>query len=241
MTARISLFDFMPYGAPELLAASRRHMLRAQAASCALMLALFATAVLVVPRETHVPEIVLLPPVFHPKPIAPIVEPKVPKLPHTTIVPPAAHSGMVVPVDDEAKIDEVITPTAADVTGVGPATGEVAQPGDVSAVATAVIEDTLPVRGVPIHVDQPPVAIAQPLPVYPDIAREAGIEGKVRVYILIGKDGHVLRAEVDDKVHAPMLDAAALEAAKRWVFTPAYTHGRPVAVWDVLPFEFTLH
>jgi len=241
MTARIPLFEFMPYGAPELLAASRNHMLRAQAASCALMIALFATALLVVPREMRPSEIVLPPPSFHPIPIAPTVEPIPPTLPHTSIAPPASHTGIVVPVSDEAKIEDVVTPTAADVTGTGTATDEPSvEPGAVAG-PPPVMEDTLPARGVPVRVDQPPVAIAQPRPNYPDIAREAGIEGNVRVYILIGKDGHVLRAELDDKVHVPMLDASALEGAKRWVFTPAYVNGHPVAVWETLPFEFTLH
>ena len=241
MTARIPLFEFMPYGAPELLAASRNHMLRAQAASCALMIALFATAMYVVPRTVRPPEIVVLrPPICPVLPPMPMVKPQAPTLPHAPIAP--APSGIVLPVPNEMPIDEVIAPPSATAfTGTG--TTEVpgyVEPGTVIG-APPVLEDTLPARGVPVHVDQPPVAIAQPRPNYPDIAREAGIEGNVRVYILIGKDGHVLRAELDDKVHVPMLDASALEGAKRWVFTPAYVNGHPVAVWETLPFEFTLH
>ena len=78
-------------------------------------------------------------------------------------------------------------------------------------------------------------------PEYPSFARDAGVEGLVLVHALIGKDGRVVRAEVDAKHSIPMLNQTALEAAKRWVFTPATTNGHPVAVWYAIPFRFVLH
>jgi protein TonB len=203
------------------------------------MLALFAVAMLVVPRDTPAPAVAIPPPSYAPMPLVPRFEPTPPRVPQA----PIAHApGAGIPVPVPLQPDEVIAPpSATHVAGTGTADAEPYAGPAISSAPPPVIEDTLPARGVTIHVDQPPVAIAQPLPVYPDMARETGIEGHVRVYILIGKDGRVLRAELDDRVHVPVLDAAALEAAKRWVFTPAYLHGHPVAVWDALPFEFTLH
>jgi len=53
---------------------------------------------------------------------------------------------------------------------------------------------------------------------------------KVRVLVLIGRDGHVREAKLDEHVHVPLLDAVALEAARKRVFTPARSSGRAVAV-----------
>ncbi len=55
-------------------------------------------------------------------------------------------------------------------------------------------------------------------PVYPPAAKEAGIEGVVRVRITIGADGRVLTAEAIDG--HPLLQAAAVEAVKQWVYEP---------------------
>jgi protein TonB len=78
-------------------------------------------------------------------------------------------------------------------------------------------------------------------PDYPDLAREAGVEGLVVVHALIGKDGRVLRVELDPKKNVLMLNAAALEAAMKWKFTPALANGHPVVVWYAIPFKFVLH
>jgi len=76
-------------------------------------------------------------------------------------------------------------------------------------------------------------------PVYPEIARKAGIEGRVFVKVLIGEDGHVIKAEVVRSTNK-IFEKAALEAAKQFVFKPGMQRDRPVKVWMVLPFHFTL-
>jgi TonB family protein len=38
-----------------------------------------------------------------------------------------------------------------------------------------------------------------------------------------------------------MLDAAALSAVKQWVFKPALSNNKPVAVWVAVPERFSLH
>jgi TonB family protein len=38
-----------------------------------------------------------------------------------------------------------------------------------------------------------------------------------------------------------MLDSAALEAARRFVFQPALSNGHPVPVWVAVQFRFRLH
>jgi len=56
-------------------------------------------------------------------------------------------------------------------------------------------------------------------PIYPELARHMNISGLVKVELIIGPDGKVKSAKVLGG--HPVLAAAALDAAKRWVFEPA--------------------
>jgi protein TonB len=56
--------------------------------------------------------------------------------------------------------------------------------------------------------------------------------------VLIAKDGRVAEVHIDRSV--PMLDDAAVEAARKWVFKPALANNRPIAVWIVRTVRFTL-
>ena len=76
-------------------------------------------------------------------------------------------------------------------------------------------------------------------PVYPEVARAANIDGTVLVQALVGKDGHVKDTKVLRSI--PPLDDAAVNAVRQWVFKPARTAGKPVAVWVAVPVRFTLH
>lgn len=78
----------------------------------------------------------------------------------------------------------------------------------------------------------------QILPVYPEIARKAGITGKVFVEILIDTKGAVEEARVI-KGH-PMLNEAALEAVRQWQFSPAKQRERLVKVRMTFPVDFRL-
>ena len=83
-----------------------------------------------------------------------------------------------------------------------------------------------------------PVRLSMKKPIYPDMARMAGIEGTVTVQVLVGKDGRVSKTKVID---GPVpLHQAAIQAALTAVFQPATTDGRPVAVWVAMPLKFTL-
>lgn len=83
-----------------------------------------------------------------------------------------------------------------------------------------------------------PEATLKVPPAYPDSARKAGIEGTVMVKALVGKDGIVMRVEIENGVAG--LDAAALSAVKQWKFKPATADGQPRAVWVVVPVMFRL-
>jgi periplasmic protein TonB len=99
--------------------------------------------------------------------------------------------------------------------------------------------DELPAFGEFVYVEELPEAITRVPPDYPEIARASGTEGTVMVQALVGKDGKVKDVRVVKSV--PVLDDAAVKAVKQWVFKPALSNNKPVAVWVAVPVRFSLH
>jgi len=75
--------------------------------------------------------------------------------------------------------------------------------------------------------------------VYPEMARRAGIEGRVVLRVLITPEGKAGRIDVDASPH-PMLSAAAVEAVRKIPFTPARQNGERAYFWISIPLEFRL-
>ena len=79
-------------------------------------------------------------------------------------------------------------------------------------------------------------AIALPRPEYPTIARAAHASGTVAVQVLIDEEGNVVSA------HAvsghPLLQAAAVAAAREAKFSPTRLSGQPVKVTGVIQYNF---
>lgn len=70
-----------------------------------------------------------------------------------------------------------------------------------------------------------PVKTVHVDPTYPPLALLARIQGDVFLVATIGTDGRVESAEICAGV--PMLDTAAVEAVKQWVYEPTVVDGRP--------------
>ncbi len=87
--------------------------------------------------------------------------------------------------------------------------------------------------------DTQPAPVFRPTPVYPDTAREAGIEGRVLLRMRVGRDGRVVDAQVHHSTH-PLFDAAALAAGWRWRFEPARLRGKAVEATVYLPVVFRM-
>jgi len=102
-------------------------------------------------------------------------------------------------------------------------------------------QDQLPARGDTLIVDAAPEALIKVPPVYPDIARESGVEGTVHVGVLVCRNGLVYATAIAPGRSIPMLDDAAVAAVRKWLFKPARAGGRSVAVWITIPIRFTLH
>lgn len=88
--------------------------------------------------------------------------------------------------------------------------------------------------------DTPPSLLDAVTPVYPEEARKEGLQGTVRVKVVVGVDGLVESAEVLESSGAAILDEAALESAKNYRFNPATREGAPVRCAVVLPVHYRL-
>lgn len=87
--------------------------------------------------------------------------------------------------------------------------------------------------------DTAPVAIKLVHPVYPELARQAELEGVVVLKVGIDEFGQVREARVLESVSG--LDQAALDAIYKWQFQPGKQRDVPVPVWIVVPIRFSLH
>jgi TonB family protein len=76
--------------------------------------------------------------------------------------------------------------------------------------------------------------------IYPEIARKAGIEGKVFVQVFIDEKGNVIKTKILKGIGSGC-DESALEAVKATKFTPAKQRGKYVKVQIVVPVLFKLN
>jgi protein TonB len=75
---------------------------------------------------------------------------------------------------------------------------------------------------------------------YPEIAVKAGIQGKVFVETVIGKDGNPEEIKVLKGIGAGC-DESAVEAIRKTKFLPGKQRGKPVRVIIVIPISFVLN
>ena len=93
-------------------------------------------------------------------------------------------------------------------------------------------------QGPVLDYDLPPRIVRQTRPRYPQEAFVKKVEGTVVVEFVIDAAGRVVSARV--LLSIPLLDAAALEAVREWVFMPALKHGVPVATLARAPVGFRI-
>jgi protein TonB len=232
------LFEFMPYGAPELLQSRRERLASALLLSSLTIAIAFVVAgglarmivvpPVVIPTVEYTPHDFVHEPTWAPPPLLPPATPQPHTKPLDGVFVPSAEPDMPL-VKDKEKTAVIGVP--------GP---ENSVPSNGEATAPTPPE-LLPGPKDYVYAEQYPEPVTQVKPLYPEIAQTAGVEGLVIVKVLVGKNGRVLDALLDEKRRVPLLDDAALEAARKWVFTPALANGKPVAVWTAIPFHFRLH
>lgn len=76
--------------------------------------------------------------------------------------------------------------------------------------------------------DIPPRLIESVKPEYPEIARRAGVEGRVTLHVVVGIDGSVEEVDVVRAQPGGIFDESARESVRKWRYKPAIRNGRPV-------------
>jgi protein TonB len=79
-------------------------------------------------------------------------------------------------------------------------------------------------------------AISLPAPEYPAMAKQAKVSGTVVVQVTIDENGSVIAAHAASG--HPLLQAAAVAAARQARFSPTLLMGEPVKVTGVLVYNF---
>lgn len=80
-----------------------------------------------------------------------------------------------------------------------------------------------------------------PSPSYPESARRRQLEGTVVLEVLVSMEGRVGELTVLHSSSHQLLDQAALEAVRLWLFEPGRRGGAPLAMKILVPVRFDLH
>jgi protein TonB len=86
---------------------------------------------------------------------------------------------------------------------------------------------------------QPPRKLKDVIPDYPDLAKQARVQGVVILECTISPRGAVSDVKVLRGI--PLLNDAAVGAVKQWVYTPTLLNGIPVPVIMTVTVTFHLH
>jgi protein TonB len=77
-------------------------------------------------------------------------------------------------------------------------------------------------------------------PVYPHEARAQGLEGTVKMRVLIAKNGSVAKVELISASY-PLLAGSAIQAVRQWKYRPTLLNGEPVEVDTTVDVIFALN
>lgn len=184
------------------------------------------------------------------------IMPKAPSEPvfvQIVATPPQAIKPASTPVPPKAmRIDTPppLTPPPLPVLNVAPKQDAVTPP---PAAVAAPAETPAPVAAAPAPAPAPakPAGprlvtsgielIRAPEPTYPSMSKGMGEHGRVTLRILINEKGLPARVQVESSSGFPRLDAAAREAALRYLFKPYLEDGQAIAIFTLLPISFELN
>jgi protein TonB len=156
------------------------------------------------------------------------------------IVPkPVVENQFVAPVE----VPEEITPEESIDMGVEGGAGGVegGVPGGVVGGIVGGLPDAPPPPVQAVRVGgqiKEPKKLKNVSPVYPDIAKQARVQGVVILECTISPQGKVTDVKVLRGI--PLLDQAAIDAVKQWVYTPTLLNGVPVPVIMTVTVNFKL-
>ena len=77
-------------------------------------------------------------------------------------------------------------------------------------------------------------------PIYPESAKDAGVQGTVLLHAVVGMDGRPLQLQVLNSQINPDLARAAVEAVSQWRYQPTLLNGEPVEIDTTIQVKFSL-
>jgi TonB family protein len=93
----------------------------------------------------------------------------------------------------------------------------------------------------PWRSDESPEVLSGPIPIYPDLLRQAGVQGKVILEAVVDTTGRILPQSISVVLATnPGFVRSARQALLATLFRPAMTGGKPVRVRVRVPYEFTI-
>lgn len=120
-----------------------------------------------------------------------------------------------------------------------PATGaELASPPDSSPPAGSA--QAPPAQTPPPVVSARPLYRKNPPPPYPPAARQRQYQGTVLLEVLVDEQGRVAELTVARSSGHPLLDRAALDGVRNWLFEPGQLNGEKIATRVQIPIRFLL-
>lgn len=88
--------------------------------------------------------------------------------------------------------------------------------------------------------DSVPLYDLNPEPKYPRVARRRNYQGTVMLDVRVTVDGSAAEVRIAQSSGYAILDRCALNAVKRWRFSPARRGDRPFEMWVQVPVRFKL-
>jgi protein TonB len=252
-----SILDMPRYGATELKGWIRRYTYRGFVITAIIFLALFLLYFAYVKIQDAKPKV---------KAFAPIAKIDIVDLPQQEAADeappppaeqilntgPAARAGTPVPVPDAqvspdvqefATIDVMSRASAEGGSGIDLGGMSSNINFDANAKVDVKVKEKEPEPDEFIPVEKEPTvdyARLQSLVVYPDLAKRAGIEGRVVLRVLVDKDGSVRKLFIEASENE-LLNQAALDAVKAYGrFKPAIQNQEPIMCWISIPIQFRL-
>ena len=142
----------------------------------------------------------------------------------------------VVPHNDTPVAPQALPTITSSVTEMAP-----------EALTTSLLTPEAPSPTLPEHTEEtitPPqydaAYLSNPPPSYPPLAKQLNIEGRAVIRILVNPSGTPDQVELAQSSGSAVLDRAALNAVRRWIFIPARQGTTPVAAWVEVPIRFHL-
>jgi len=101
--------------------------------------------------------------------------------------------------------------------------------------------NSIPEPGTFIPRSVQPVCTFRPVPEYPDLARQAGVEGRVILQVFISTEGKPVEVIVTESSGLGSMDEAAKASVMESSWSPARRDdGVPVGVWTSVVYNFVL-